>query len=185
MFWKIRCVNESTQQNSLTETLPNWYYNTCFQREIEKKWLFYIGKKEKKDLSRFMLYNNSPCCEKTWPAPARNYNSLACYIQSFNILASLCSWTEWFESYLAGHPEDRFSFYEAHICMADIHVLYRLVDLLIICYVWSQKILPRVHVVARSEVTAVDTIKCKLNGLLLPKNPTTYIMKSMTTIKNI
>ena len=119
------------------------------------------------------------CC-----SPARQYNSLACY-RGFNILASPRSWADWFESYLVGNPEDRFSRYEAHICMADIHVLYRLVDLLIICYVWGQKILPRVHVVARSEVTAVDNIKCKQNGLLLPKNHTTNILESMTTIKNI
>ena len=35
-------------------------------------------------------------------------------MQSFNILASLCSWAVWFESFIVGNPEDRFSRAEAH-----------------------------------------------------------------------
>ena len=35
-------------------------------------------------------------------------------MQNFNILAVLCSSTDWFESYLVGNPENRFSCIEAH-----------------------------------------------------------------------
>ena len=31
-----------------------------------------------------------------------------CYIQSFKILSSFCSWAGWFESYLFENPEDTF-----------------------------------------------------------------------------
>ena len=34
---------------------------------------------------------------------------------SFNILASRCSWGDWFESCLDGNPEDSFSRDEAHM----------------------------------------------------------------------
>ena len=32
-----------------------------------------------------------------------------CYIQSFKIQASFCSWAGWFESYRSNIPEDMFS----------------------------------------------------------------------------
>ena len=35
-------------------------------------------------------------------------------MQNFDILASLCSWTDWFENNLIGDPEERFSHYEAY-----------------------------------------------------------------------
>ena len=37
------------------------------------------------------------------------YNTLTCYMQNYNILASLCSLADWLKSYLAINPEDRFS----------------------------------------------------------------------------
>ena len=39
------------------------------------------------------------------------------YMQNLELLASLCSWADWFESYLVANPEDRFSRAEAHILM--------------------------------------------------------------------
>ena len=39
----------------------------------------------------------------------------SCYIQSFKILASFCSWAGWFESYLSKIPEDTFSRDVAHL----------------------------------------------------------------------
>ena len=38
-----------------------------------------------------------------------------CYSWNFKTLASLCSWAGWFESYLVGNPEDRFSHDVAHV----------------------------------------------------------------------
>ena len=38
-----------------------------------------------------------------------------CYIQSFKILASFCSWAGWFESYLVEDPQDTFSRDVAHV----------------------------------------------------------------------
>ena len=35
-------------------------------------------------------------------------SSQACFMQNFNILASLCSWAGWFEPCLVTNPEDRF-----------------------------------------------------------------------------
>ena len=40
-----------------------------------------------------------------------------CYIQSFKILASFCSWAGWFESYWSKIPEDTFLRDVAHIVM--------------------------------------------------------------------
>ena len=40
---------------------------------------------------------------------------LTCYQRNFNILASLCSWGDWFESRFHGNPEDRFSSDEAQL----------------------------------------------------------------------
>ena len=37
------------------------------------------------------------------------YNTSICYIRNFKPLASLCSWSGWFESYQVRNPEDRFS----------------------------------------------------------------------------
>ena len=42
-----------------------------------------------------------------------------CYIQSFEILASFCSWAGWFEPYLVENPEDTFSRDVAHIADAQ------------------------------------------------------------------
>ena len=36
------------------------------------------------------------------------------YAQNFNILASLCSGADWFESYFVGNPEDSFSHVKVH-----------------------------------------------------------------------
>ena len=36
-------------------------------------------------------------------------NTSSFYIQNFKLLASFCSWADWFESYLVENPEDRFS----------------------------------------------------------------------------
>ena len=38
-----------------------------------------------------------------------------CYIKSFKILASFCSWAGWFESYLSKIPKDTFSRDVAHL----------------------------------------------------------------------
>ena len=42
-----------------------------------------------------------------------------CYIQSFKILASFCSWAGWFESYLAETPEDTFSCDDAQMVFEE------------------------------------------------------------------
>ena len=42
-------------------------------------------------------------------------------MQNFKPVASLWSWTSWFESHLVGNPEDRFSCDEAQ-CMFDLFV---------------------------------------------------------------
>ena len=42
-----------------------------------------------------------------------------CYIQSFKILASFCSWAGWFESYLVEIPKDTFSRDVAQIKMSS------------------------------------------------------------------
>ena len=39
------------------------------------------------------------CCSRL-----RQYDIYTCYIQSFYIIASFCSWAGWFESYLVEHP---------------------------------------------------------------------------------
>ena len=46
------------------------------------------------------------------------YHILTCYQRNFNILASLCSWGDWFESRFHGNPEDRFSGVAAQIAKA-------------------------------------------------------------------
>ena len=38
-------------------------------------------------------------------------------MQKFKIWASLCSWSDWFESYLVGNAKDRLSHDEAHILL--------------------------------------------------------------------
>ena len=37
------------------------------------------------------------------------YHIQTCYKPNFNFLAGPCNWEEWFESRVAGNPEDRFS----------------------------------------------------------------------------
>ena len=43
------------------------------------------------------------------------YSSQACFMQNFNILASLCSWGDWFEPRFVGNPKDRFCRVAAYI----------------------------------------------------------------------
>ena len=43
------------------------------------------------------------------------YNIFSFYIRNFKPLSSLCSWADWFESYLVANPEDRFSRDEAQL----------------------------------------------------------------------
>ena len=43
-------------------------------------------------------------------------------MQNFNILASLCSRADWFEPYVIGNPEDRFSRDEVHIKHEGAHL---------------------------------------------------------------
>ena len=52
---------------------------------------------------------------------AKLFQTLFCFIQIFNILASLCylcSWTDWLENDLAGNPEDR-----GEGC-AEVHIVF-------------------------------------------------------------
>ena len=48
------------------------------------------------------------------------YHILTCYKRNFNILASLCSWGDWFESRFHGNPEDRFSRDEAQLIASKL-----------------------------------------------------------------
>ena len=48
------------------------------------------------------------------------YHIQTSYQRNFNILASLCSWGDWFESRFHGNPENRFSRDEAHIREEDV-----------------------------------------------------------------
>ena len=43
------------------------------------------------------------------------YHMFTYYRWNFNILASLCSWGDWFETRFVGNPENRFCRVEAHI----------------------------------------------------------------------
>ena len=43
------------------------------------------------------------------------FNCWSCYMPNFNILASLCSWEGWIESYPVENPEGRFSCVKANI----------------------------------------------------------------------
>ena len=56
------------------------------------------------------------------------YNTSTCYSQNFKNLASLCSWTGRFESYLVANSEDRFSRDVAHVYVitVDYQSLYNL-----------------------------------------------------------
>ena len=45
------------------------------------------------------------------------YHVLTCYRWTFNFLASLWSWRDWFGTRFVGNPEDRFSRVEAHITL--------------------------------------------------------------------
>ena len=46
------------------------------------------------------------------------------YIRNFKILAGLCSWADWFESYLVGNPEDRFSHGVAQLINTDSSISF-------------------------------------------------------------
>ena len=64
----------------------------------------------------FMPYaNNKDADQPVHPrSPISFFVISSFYIQNFKPLASLCSWADWFESYLVKNPEDRFSRVVAH-----------------------------------------------------------------------
>ena len=43
------------------------------------------------------------------------YHMQTCFRWNFNLVASLCSWGDWFETRFLGNPEDRFSRDEAQL----------------------------------------------------------------------
>ena len=45
------------------------------------------------------------------------FNIKACFVQNFKIPDHLCSWVDWFESYLVGNHKDRFSRVKAHMLL--------------------------------------------------------------------
>ena len=49
------------------------------------------------------------------------YNSLTCYKQNFNIIASLSSWVGWIKSCRAVNPEYRFYHCDAHVITVCIY----------------------------------------------------------------
>ena len=49
-----------------------------------------------------------------------------CSKRNFTILASLCSWGDWFESCFIGNPEDRFCHDKAHIITILTSEVYRI-----------------------------------------------------------
>ena len=57
-------------------------------------------------------------------AMAMTNNIYTCYFQNFKILASFCGFTVWFESYLVGNPENRFSPDGTHMWTAKAQVSY-------------------------------------------------------------
>ena len=42
------------------------------------------------------------------------YHDFTCYMQSLNIVASLCSWAGWIEPNLGANPKDKFSPFDVH-----------------------------------------------------------------------
>ena len=73
-----------------------------------------------------LFYTNNKAADQTGHLPGliifvnslsvKAFNTLTSsyYAQNFNILASLCSGTDWFESYFVGNPEDSFSCVKDH-----------------------------------------------------------------------
>ena len=49
---------------------------------------------------------------------SRKYCFQPCSMRNFNILTCLCSWADWFEPYLVGNPEDKFSPVQPQISFA-------------------------------------------------------------------
>ena len=49
-------------------------------------------------------------------------------MQTFSILASLCSWTGWIELYMVANPKDRFSHIEAQIIYIFLCVIGQVVE---------------------------------------------------------
>ena len=116
--------------------LPSQYHalklNLGFQPNfVSARFLAQIGTQQEKNWREGL---NGPQCEKTClrrfannkgadqPAHPRRlisatgkYHILTCYERNVTILASLCSWGDWFESRFFGNPEDRFSPVEAQI----------------------------------------------------------------------
>ena len=57
----------------------------------------------------------SSACVSAWSVPLLFANTYTCWSQSFNTLASHCSWAGQFEFYLVANPEDRFFHDVAHV----------------------------------------------------------------------
>ena len=49
----------------------------------------------------------------------RKYHIKACFKRYFYFLASLCSWTDWFESHFVGNLEDRFCRVKAKLIVIE------------------------------------------------------------------
>ena len=54
-----------------------------------------------------MMSNQKLQCERSLKDQAPYIYT--CSVQSFKILASFCSWADWFESYLVENPKETFS----------------------------------------------------------------------------
>ena len=71
----------------------------------------------RKPQSRFITARKFPCWNTDFH-PLKHgciYDATLLFMQWYKILASLCSWAGWYESYLVTNPEDRFSHGLAHL----------------------------------------------------------------------
>ena len=69
--------------------------------------------------SNWLHADNKGAGSAVWSAPfyslSWKYDDSTRQAQNFDILASVCSFADWFESYFVGTPEDSFSLVEDHM----------------------------------------------------------------------
>ena len=106
------------QPAPLSFTIWTEYSKTCVKRPLSKRPK--IGFQDQLSLKAGQKYcrmlkglpfDKDLCFVYFWAAVLHRFycNIWSCYRLSFSNVASLCSWSDWFESYLVRNPKDRFS----------------------------------------------------------------------------